>query len=275
MQNFSYHTHTNFSDGCNSLEEMLEQAVALGWSKIGISDHLIIHKNVRQSPSFSLWQQSRNPAMYREDFDEAAAVFSAQRDRVRKIAEGYPIEVLFGAEVDFFGYSGWLDEFDKFYRKSGLDYCITGNHLLPLDGENILDMRQINLLDDAEKITAVKRHFQNIYQAVCSERFLFLAHFDYVRQTEICDTMDFWEEKMSVIEALQQHHVPTELSTKGLRRGTDYYPAAPLLQQMMQRRIPLILSDDAHAPEELGYHFTETEAYLAAKKYTVRFSGLK
>ena len=104
---------------------------------------------------------------------------------------------------------------------------------------------------------------------------MFLAHLDYVRQSKICDAADFWEEKISIIEALEQHHMPAELSTKGLRRGTDYYPAAPLLRELMQRHIPLILSDDAHAPNELGYHFAEAEADLAAQKYTVRFSGLK
>ena len=52
MQKFSYHTHTNFSDGSNSLEQMLEKAVSLGWSEIGISDHLIIHKDMKQSPVY-------------------------------------------------------------------------------------------------------------------------------------------------------------------------------------------------------------------------------
>ena len=52
MQNFSYHTHTVFSDGHNTIEEMLDRAEELGWREIGISDHLIVHKNITRSRSF-------------------------------------------------------------------------------------------------------------------------------------------------------------------------------------------------------------------------------
>ena len=35
IQNFSLHTHTTFSDGRNSISEMVEQAKKLGWKAIG------------------------------------------------------------------------------------------------------------------------------------------------------------------------------------------------------------------------------------------------
>ena len=52
IQNFGYHTHTYFSDGANTVDEMIEQACHLGFREIGISDHLIVHKNIKQSPSY-------------------------------------------------------------------------------------------------------------------------------------------------------------------------------------------------------------------------------
>ena len=58
MQNFSYHTHTVFSDGHNTIEEMLDRAEELGWREIGISDHLIVHKNITRSRSFPRWMNS-------------------------------------------------------------------------------------------------------------------------------------------------------------------------------------------------------------------------
>lgn len=53
MQNFSYHTHTVFSDGHNTIEEMLDRAEELGWREIGISDHLIVHQKYYPQPFFS------------------------------------------------------------------------------------------------------------------------------------------------------------------------------------------------------------------------------
>lgn len=52
MQNFSYHTHTNISDGKNTIEEMVAKAVDLGWKEIGISNHLIVHKDIKLSTGY-------------------------------------------------------------------------------------------------------------------------------------------------------------------------------------------------------------------------------
>ncbi|MBO5374344.1 MAG: PHP domain-containing protein, partial [Clostridia bacterium] len=35
----TYHLHTTFSDGKNTAEEMIKQAIALGCTEIGFSDH--------------------------------------------------------------------------------------------------------------------------------------------------------------------------------------------------------------------------------------------
>ena len=37
-----------------TIEEVLDKAVSLGWEEIGISDHLIIHKDMKQSPFYDL-----------------------------------------------------------------------------------------------------------------------------------------------------------------------------------------------------------------------------
>ncbi len=52
IQNFSLHTHTTFSDGRNSISEMVEQAKKLGWKAIGISDHLTVHPSLRKGYIF-------------------------------------------------------------------------------------------------------------------------------------------------------------------------------------------------------------------------------
>ena len=61
LQNFSYHTHSTWSDGCNTLREMLDRAVSLGWKEIGFSDHLIVHKDMKKSPSWLRMQKEKAP----------------------------------------------------------------------------------------------------------------------------------------------------------------------------------------------------------------------
>ncbi len=102
MQKFSYHTHTDFSDGHNTPEEMLQQAADLGWEEIGISDHLIVHKNIRQSFSWPRWERTDKIEIFHADFSEATDGFCRHADHLRKLARRYNLKVRVGAEVDFF-----------------------------------------------------------------------------------------------------------------------------------------------------------------------------
>lgn len=270
MQKFSFHTHTDFSDGYNSIEEMLEQAVKLGWKRIGISDHLIVHKNIRQSPSWARWGNERNPLLYRQTFDNAAEAFGRRRDEIKKIAGNYPLQVLVGAEVDYFTYDGWAEGFDRFRQEVGLDYYITGNHYLQI-GDDILDNRDAQHLSPPQLHTAIRRHFESIVKAVESGRFSFLAHLDYMRGLAACGD-NFLAEKMAVVKALQKCGMATEISTKGLRHSNDYYPADNLLQEIVRRKIPLIISDDAHRPTELGFEFAKAEKRLQELNCQYRYN---
>lgn len=54
----------------------------------------------------------------------------------------------------------------------------------------------------------------------------------------------------------------TELSSKGLRKRGDFYPADKLIREIVRRQIPLVVSDDAHRTGELGFEFAKSEEYL-------------
>ena len=137
MQNFSYHTHTVFSDGVNTVDEMLAQAVNLGWSEIGISDHMIIHKNIKKVPYYEFLKAHNQTNIAYDDFDKALPVFNRHAEEVRSLAKKYPsLKVRVGYEVDYFTYDGWQKEFEKFRQNLDYDYMLTGNHFfLSDDGE--------------------------------------------------------------------------------------------------------------------------------------------
>lgn len=240
MQNFSYHTHTVFSDGHNTIEEMLDRAEELGWREIGISDHLIVHKNITRSRSFPRWMNSPNNHVYRTGFVAAAEDFARHAENVRRAARGRRLKVKVGAEVDWFVYDGWEEEFAAFRKESGLDYYISGNHFLqPSEGE-ILDIKDLSLLAGPEREKALKNHFAAICRAIESGVFAFIAHVDYIRKSEFCPDEAFWQEKMKVVDCLEKCKTATELSSKGLRKRGDFYPADKLIREIVRRQIPLV-----------------------------------
>ncbi len=273
IQKFSYHTHTNFSDGRNSLEEMLEQAVNLGFEEIGISDHFIVHKDFAESPSKNLLQNYHAPHIYQTDFENAVKNFKKHYEHIRSVAKNYPLKVYVGAEIDYFDYDGWKEGFEYFKTECRPDYCLSGNHFLFLPDGKIIDPRDLSLAGDIEEQKkVVSNHYKMICKAISSGLFNFIAHIDYMRRVEKGLEENFKQEKIMVADCLVQYNIPTELSTKGLRKeNPDYYPAKWLADLLIEKNVPIIISDDAHQISELGSRFDEAESYLQSHNYTNRW----
>ncbi|MCI7420151.1 MAG: histidinol-phosphatase [Alphaproteobacteria bacterium] len=267
VQNFSYHSHTNFSDGNNTLEEMVAQAKKLGFCELGISDHLCVHKNIKQSKSWPLWEKRGNSHIFKNDFETILPDFQKHCEYIRKISHKSGIKLYVGFEVDYFTYDGWFSELQDFLSKLDYDYVITGNHMLFDEKcENIIDLYDLPAFYDDETLQneLLLRHFKTIEMAVKSGVFKFLAHLDYARKLgEICSADKFIPQKIHILDALKNKNMGMEISTKGLRKINDFYPSDEILTEAAKRSIPFVISDDAHAVAELGDRFDLAEAALA------------
>lgn len=271
MQNFSYHTHTNFSDGRNTVLEMVRQAKELGFCELGISDHLSIHKNMQKSLSCPLWKQRGNSHIFRDNFQKSLSEFQKHCEEIRKIAKTEKIKLYVGFEVDYFTYDGWLDELKYFLSQLDYDYVLTGNHMLFDEKcENIFDLYDLSLLYPDIKIQQefLHRHFVTIKKAVESGVFKFLAHIDYARKLgdSICAADMFKKEKQDILASLQKNKVALEISTKGLRKINDFYPCQWILSEAAKLDISFVISDDAHSVKELGDRFDLAEETLQKNK---------
>ncbi|MCR4633954.1 MAG: histidinol-phosphatase [Erysipelotrichaceae bacterium] len=128
------HTHTVFSDGENSAEEMIEAAIEKGLDVIGISDH-----------SYTAFDTSC--CMMPEDYEPYVKHIAS----LKKKYEG-KIRVLCGLECDY--YTDQIPE--------GLDYIIGSVHFVKADGEYlVLDWKK----EIFQKI--IEDHFHNDPYALC------------------------------------------------------------------------------------------------------------
>ena len=96
----NFHTHTTFCDGADTPEEMVDRALALGFSALGFSGHM--------DPEVSM------------DWD----AYSAE---VRRLASAHAgkLDILLGAELD--------SCFDP-VTCAGAEYLIGSTHYVPVDG---------------------------------------------------------------------------------------------------------------------------------------------
>lgn len=272
-QPFSYHTHTTFSDGKNTAEEMISRAEELCWTDIGMTDHLIIHKNVFDTVADKSFPITDN-RMFFDTFELAYDNSARNLEKLRQIASRHKIKVSLGYEVDYFTYDGWAEEFDTLVSKLDVDYLISGNHYLcSKDGLDIVRKVGFNKssLDLEEKKQWLKRHFETIIKAIRSRRFAFIAHLDIMRWLDICGEHGFVEDRREIIKALAETNTAFELSTKGLRQSGDFYPSRWMVEESQKYNVPVVISDDAHCISDLGDNFDKAEALLAELNYTNRW----
>ena len=263
MQKFSYHTHSTFSDGQNTASEMIEHAAAIGLDEFGISDHLIVHKNIEQLRFCGAAKK-----IFHSSFDnELVDLCNKHADEIRKASKKYGIKTRVGYEADYFTYNGWIEEFDDFLKKIDYDYLISGNHyFMSSNGEDIFDIWCFQKYKDiAPEDTTVylKRHFQTLSKAVASKRFWFLAHPDYAQTVYGYNESDYQTEFYNTVQALLSTKTGCEISTKGLRKFGHFYPSKNILSQLIEKNIPIIVSDDAHEANQICSFFDDAENELA------------
>lgn len=273
MQKFSYHTHTDFSDGQVPLAQMLEKAVELGWSEIGITDHAIIHENMQTFPEKEYFAPRYNRFCF-DDFAKAYEILARNIESIRRQTPLFPLKVYVGFEVDFFTYDGWQEKLSALKERLDIDYLISGNHFLSDENCQILIRRdylpQVTN-GEADRKAWIARHFKTVARAAASGLFAFMAHIDAMRRLPDCGEDGFITERCTVIEAMKKSGTACEVNTKGLCKGYNLYPSAWTLSEMLKAKIPVVISDDAHRPEFLGRNFAEAENILAGMNYTYRF----
>ena len=102
----SYHTHSTFSDGKSTLEEMVQAAIAQGCQEIGFSDHA--------------------PMIFDCEWSIKAEKLERYKKEVTALKEKYKdkIKIYLGIEQDYFSVPA-----------EGYDYIIGSVHYVLKDGE--------------------------------------------------------------------------------------------------------------------------------------------
>ncbi len=243
------HTHTCFSDGQATPEEMVVSAIGRGLDAIGISDH----SYTEFDPSFCI---------PKERIPEYLSVLSELKERYRG-----RIEVLCGVEQDLFSSQSTAD----------YDYAIGSVHYLHLDGA-------YHPIDESEErfIALCKTYFDGDYYALADAYFalvsefaarpeiIMIGHFDLVAKFneggKLFDESHprYLAAAARAIDRLIAAGKTFEINTGAVSRGyrSVPYPAPELCRILRNQGGKRILASDAHTPFAIAYGF-EKYASLA------------
>lgn len=256
----NYHTHSCYCDGKATPRQMVDFAVAHGFTHLGFSGH--------------------SPLPYQNSFSIPGDKYIEYCDTVRTLRQEYAdrIEIMLGLEIDYV--PGLCEDFRPLVEQGGLQYTIGSIHLIPPE-EHVPYLRKhpeeaaqyLWMIDGPRYETydeglqrlfggdihrAVRTFFNQNNRMIESQKPTIVGHFDKIvmhNRDRYFHYDEPWFRNL-VYETVQLIHETgciCEVNTRGIYKGRhyDYYPAKETLKHMNTLGIPVIVSTDAHAPEDL------------------------
>lgn len=270
-EKINLHTHCTFCDGKNTAREMVESAIAKGFTVLGFSSHCMYPVN---------------PEFYRapDDFWHIPSDKIADyQNEISKLREEYAdrIQILSGFEADFFEDSNIGNAHPDFSAYSALnpDYLIGSVHFVNTPkGFYTVDHTAEYIKENLLKLynndykTAVCEYFETEREMLKKCSFSILGHADLLRKRnnllKIFNEEDSWykEQVKLTVEEIARNGAAVELNTGAIARGVmdDVYPSFFMLDLLHSKGVPVCVNSDSHDINTIDCAFDR--AYNIAKK---------
>ncbi|MFX1377695.1 MAG: histidinol-phosphatase HisJ [Promethearchaeota archaeon] len=255
-----WHTHNELCrHAVGSIEDYIKQAIKLNLDLIGISDHFP-YEYLKNS---SVLIEEVPYQEYAMKLSEVELYFSTIQKLKKKYDNDIQIRIAF--EIDYFRSQEEL--LIKYLKKRVdlIDYILGSVHML--HGKSRLfafdDERFLSMYKEYENIDIIYlEYYHNLQDMINSDKFEFdiLCHFDlpkkYNKRAINKDLV--MNEAIKTLELAKKLDLTIEINTGGLRKQVkEQYPSFEIIERMYELDIPILLSSDAHHPDDLGYKFNK------------------
>lgn len=246
----NYHTHSCYCDGKATPREMVEFAIAHGFTALGFTGHC--------------------PLPFENTFSITDYEGYCNEIRVLKTEYADRIKIYLGLEMDYV--PGMLEDFSSLIEQGQLEYTLGSVHLIPASNtpqgdENLwfIDGPRWERYDDGlfrlfdgDIRRAVRAYFHQQNAMLEKNHPTIVGHPDKIvmhnRDRYFTENEPWYRDlALETIHLIHELDLICEINTRGIYKGrhADYYPGKWLIQEMKDLHIPVIVSTDAHAPEDL------------------------
>ncbi|GMT45212.1 MAG: histidinol-phosphatase [bacterium] len=259
MIDYNLHQHSTFSDGKAEPEAYVKKALELGFRAMGFTEH----SPLPFPTTFSLKKEN-------------ADAYVRETARLKEMYRGQ-IALYRALEFDFI--PGLSDDFDSWRDKLHLDYAIGSVHLVrPEQSDDLwfIDGPEREKYDDGLRKyfgndikKAVKTYYFQINQMIETQQFEIVGHLDKIKMHNAgryFSEEEKWYRRLvsETLELIKEKDLVVEVNTRGLykKRSNRLFPDDETLKQISTMQIPVLISSDAHQPDELNTFMNYAEKRL-------------
>ena len=196
----------------------------------------------------------------REEAIESIEDYIEVVEKAKKL--GLPVKL--GIELDFV--PEYEEEIRRFAKSYPFDYVLGAVHWLGdfgFDHPALIDEWKERNVDEI-----YKEYFDTLLIAVKSGIFDAIAHPDVIKVFGYRPSQDMsrWYEQLA--KSLRQMDICLEVSTAGIRKPVgELYPSQELMKYFKKYQVPVIISSDAHVPEDVGRDFDKALEFIKSFGY--------
>lgn len=250
----NFHTHTVYSDGKDTPEDIILEALRLGCSEIGFSDHSYTDFDT------SYCMSRENTAEYKRE--------------IRRLKEKYKgkIKIYLGIEQDYYSTEP-TDGYD--YIIGSVHYVKKDGVYIPVDESAKRQIDAVNTLYGGDFYAFVADYYKIIADVYEKTKCDIIGHFDLITKFNedgaLFDTSDirYKDSSSAALEKLLNTPALFETNTGAISRGyrKTPYPEEFIIDRIAKSKKPFVLSSDSHKKETLLFKLTSESARLTAKNY--------
>ena len=259
----NYHTHTLFCDGKAAPQEYLNKAAALGFKKLGFSAHAEV-------PFENEWSiKPNNTSNYCKAINELKS-------------NNLGVDVFLGLEADYI--PGITTDFKIVREKYQLDYIIGSIHLVRndsnpelwfIDGPDSGYDEGLKTIFNNDIKAGVTAFFYQTNEMIETQQFEIIGHFDKIKMNNrkrFFNETESWYRGLigETLTLIKEKGIIVEVNTRGIYKGRSktFFPDTLVLKQCLNLNIPIIVSSDAHHPDDMNKIFPEAHTILRELGFT-------
>jgi histidinol-phosphatase (PHP family) len=131
------------------------------------------------------------------------------------------------------------------------DYVIGSVHRV--DGDEVDRATDQSVYERYETYELYAAYYRNVQEAALSGRFEVIGHPDLIKIFRRYPEKDIAPLLEETADAVAESGVVVDVNAAGLRKPVgEIYPSRKFLEMFHRRGVPIVLSSDAHAPEEVA-----------------------